>query len=387
VTQPPAVLVDPPVITPAQFGLLSVVQFPAPGDAHWPIGVMFEEHGAAQAFAADGWCPVPLTSVITASPGVGQVQTVTLTGPPTAGDFTLTGGLHGTGTTAPIAFNAAAAAVQTAVRALPGFQDAVVAGNAAGPYAITLPAEAGSPAVLTVDVTHLTGGANVAITTANKAPGNTTTDAGVPFGQSAVVTVFAVFDCSAVGRDVNAAAQLAKMKLDYAAPRALEHAIWTGKDSAGASITGQALASTDTDDLSGGAAVDPVKALGRLEKWIGDNYAGQGVVHAPRDVSATFDRFQLHSTSGGKKVTGLGTAVALGQGYDGSGPDGTAAPGDQSWLYATPAVMVRQGDDVLVPDTEHALNRSSNGLVMAAQRQYLAAWETGAAAVLATLGA
>lgn len=372
-------IVDAPTVVPAGYGLLSVAQPVAGGDPHWPTGVQFEEHGAAKAFAADGWCRPSLAVVIDQAAGTGQVQTLTLTGPPTGGSYTLSA----QGTSVDVAFGAAAAAIQTAVRSLPGFGDAVVAG--AGPFTITLTAADGNPPALAVDDSALVGGtAAVAVTTEGTAAGLTTIDQGVPYGESAAVTVFAVFDCSPVGRDLDAAAQLARLKLSYGAPRALEHAVWTGKDSAAAVITGKSLAGAA--ELDGGTAEDLVLALGALEEWIGDNYAGQGVIHASRRVAATFARYRLAQPVSGHLETSLGNRVAFGQGYDGSGPDGTAAAAGTSWLYATPAVSYRQGEVTTAPDPSHALNRLGNGLIIAAEQQYLVAWESSAAAMLANLG-
>lgn len=65
------------------------------------------------------------------------VWTVTLTGPPTAGDFTLS---YAGQTTDPIVFNATGAAVQTALEALSNIDsdDVSVVGVAGGPYQVTL---------------------------------------------------------------------------------------------------------------------------------------------------------------------------------------------------------------------------------------------------------
>ena len=89
-----------------------------------------------------------------------KVQVVTINGTPTGGTFTVTVGGF---TTAGIAYNAAAATVQTAIQALgSGFpfggstaQSATVSGSAGGPYTITFP-QAGVPVY--VDQTSLTGG-------------------------------------------------------------------------------------------------------------------------------------------------------------------------------------------------------------------------------------
>lgn len=88
-----------------------------------------------------------------------QVQVVTIVGTPTGGTFVLSSG----GNSATIAFNAAAATVQTAVQAFGGIYAAVtVAGAAGGPYTITFPAVAtnvnAESAPFSVDQSLLTGG-------------------------------------------------------------------------------------------------------------------------------------------------------------------------------------------------------------------------------------
>jgi hypothetical protein len=90
---------------------------------------------------------------------VNEVKTVTVTGSPTGGTFTLT--LDGE-TTGNIAYNATAAAVQTALEALsnvnPG--DVTVTGSAGGPWTLTFGgARAGKDVpVMTKNAAGLTGG-------------------------------------------------------------------------------------------------------------------------------------------------------------------------------------------------------------------------------------
>jgi hypothetical protein len=88
-----------------------------------------------------------------------SVQTVTITGTPTGGTFTLSSGGNSTSQ----AYNAAAATVQTAIQAWGGIYATVtVSGSAGGPYTITFPAistgVAGEAAPFTVNQTALTGG-------------------------------------------------------------------------------------------------------------------------------------------------------------------------------------------------------------------------------------
>lgn len=95
-----------------------------------------------------------------------EVQTVTITGSPTGGTFTLT---FGANTTSTIAFNASAATVQTALTALAsiGSGNASVTGSAGGPWTVEFIAGKGNAnqAAITLGTNSLTGGSspNVAI--------------------------------------------------------------------------------------------------------------------------------------------------------------------------------------------------------------------------------
>jgi hypothetical protein len=106
---------------------------------------------------------------------VSEVQTATITGAPTGGTFTLT--LEGE-TTAAIAYNATAAAVQTALEGLsnlaPG--DVTVTGAAGGPYTITFGgARAGADVPqMTASGAGLTGGTSPAVGVATTTAGGAT---------------------------------------------------------------------------------------------------------------------------------------------------------------------------------------------------------------------
>jgi len=101
-----------------------------------------------------------------------RVQTVTVTGSPTGGTYTLTGGGAETGT---IAHNAAASTVQTAIRTLGGeFSAATVSGSAGGPYTVNLNQGAAGPVPLALGTNSLTGGTTPSVTVAAVAPAGTT---------------------------------------------------------------------------------------------------------------------------------------------------------------------------------------------------------------------
>ncbi|MDE1673857.1 hypothetical protein [Nocardia gipuzkoensis] len=100
-----------------------------------------------------------------------EVQTVTITGSPTGGTWTLT--FQGSTTTA-IAHNAAAAAVQSALQALStiGTGNATVTGSASGPYTVTFTgdlAQLNLPLMTAADA--LTGGTSPEVTVAETQAG------------------------------------------------------------------------------------------------------------------------------------------------------------------------------------------------------------------------
>ena len=104
-----------------------------------------------------------------------EVQTATITGAPTGGTFTLT---YSGQTTAAIAYNATAAAVQSALIALsnlaPG--DVVVTGNASGPYTLTFGGTLLGDNVASLTATaSLTGGTTPGVTVATTTAGGTAT--------------------------------------------------------------------------------------------------------------------------------------------------------------------------------------------------------------------
>lgn len=104
-----------------------------------------------------------------------EVQTATVTGSPTGGSFTLT---YAGETTAAIAYNATAAAVQSALTALPNVNagDVTVTGSAGGPYTITfggiLAGE--NVAAITASGAGLTGGSTPGVTMATTTVGGGT---------------------------------------------------------------------------------------------------------------------------------------------------------------------------------------------------------------------
>jgi hypothetical protein len=104
--------------------------------------------------------------------GTADKQTVTITGSPTGGTFTLS---FGGQTTSGLAYNAATSAVQTALQGLSsiGSGNATVSGTP-GNYVVTFAGTkaTGSQALLTADKSGLTGGTNPSVTVAHTVVGS-----------------------------------------------------------------------------------------------------------------------------------------------------------------------------------------------------------------------
>lgn len=104
--------------------------------------------------------------------GVAEVQTVTVTGTPTGGTYTLNGNGN---TTVAIAYNAPSAVVQSAIRALGGVYAGVnVTGSAGGPYTLTYERGTGDIAQLTLGTNGLTGGTTPSVAFATTTAGTGT---------------------------------------------------------------------------------------------------------------------------------------------------------------------------------------------------------------------
>lgn len=101
-----------------------------------------------------------------------EVATVTVTGTPTGGTYTLT--YSGIGTTVAIAYNAAASVVQTALETLFGSGNVTVAGSAGGPYTVTFSGTAGNVPTPTVGTNSLTGGTSPNVSFGTTTSGITT---------------------------------------------------------------------------------------------------------------------------------------------------------------------------------------------------------------------
>lgn len=159
----------------------------------------------------------------------------------------------------------------------------------------------------------------------------------------------------------------------------VEKALWTGDLGNAPSLAGTAEL-LEVDD-----PYDYVEGIALLEQSIAADYGSLGVIHMTRQMAVIGLSLQALETRNGRLLTALGTPVVAGAGYDGSDPDGEAAPEGQSYVYVTPQLFGYRSD----PFTSSGrpgdlLDRTTNTLYAIAERTYLLGFDT-AVGVFATL--
>lgn len=131
---------------------------------HYPLGYLPSGILLGEITSSGLWGPYSGTS--------SEVQTVTISGGPTGGTFTLSYGGH---TTTAIPYNAAASAVQSALQALAsiGAGNATVTGATGGPYSVDFVGALADEDVaqMTESGASLTGGTSPAVTVATTTAG------------------------------------------------------------------------------------------------------------------------------------------------------------------------------------------------------------------------
>lgn len=166
------------------------------------------------------------------------------------------------------------------------------------------------------------------------------------------VTVYAGVECSTFGISFEEAGERALVQLRLGEQYALEN--WF--------MTRFLANATHTVDLTPGAgAVHIVNGIGILESWLGTNYGGAGVLHAPIGTAALLAmHHQIRSDINDETCpeTLAGNSVILGAGYAANvgpiAPPGVppVAPAGEAWLYITPPMRIRRDTPNLVMNRE-----------------------------------
>lgn len=217
-------------------------------------------------------------------------------------------------------------------------------------------------------------------------------------------TVYAEFDCSAIGSGTTALERSERERDEAVQALArneafqVSRAFWSGQAGGQATVWPHLAADATLDDPQGirlQTAADVVQAttddaavtIGRLDAALAEQYGGVGVVHAPAVALATLKANKLvhQDDEDGVLRTPGGHRVVAAAGYTGTDPEGSAAPEGSVWLYATGALFGYRSD-VAVRDFPGTFDRATNTVRKQASRTYLFGYECTHLAALMTLG-
>lgn len=208
-------------------------------------------------------------------------------------------------------------------------------------------------------------------------------------------TVYAYLACNPVGEWDDYVQQLTRAFTSGEARR-IEREFWTGENgllphlaedtaTPGTGFDSQVILQTAATVITG-APVDITEGIGLLEEALAGCYGHEGVLHVPPAAVAHLRSKTLVTTDGPRLRSPMGHLVAAGAGYTGSSPAGVAPSGGVYWLYATGALAVRRSTLRIPSSREQALNRSTNSMVLVAERTYVIGWDCCHYAVPVRLG-
>jgi hypothetical protein len=205
---------------------------------------------------------------------------------------------------------------------------------------------------------------------------------GVPFTETRPFGISAGVRCKLVGTTIPDLREIAREQLRLTESRGVELGYLYGEVLPDGSPSPY-LHGVPEENVLGGGPVSAAMGIGLLEEAIGNMTGAQGVIHAPRVGIGTLGGQVV--ADGPRLRTKLGTPVAFGTGYDGSGPDGTVPAGSR-WLYATGPVQVTRGPVVNIPNEDReVLNRENNEATVHAARIVSVGHSCGIYAVQITL--
>jgi hypothetical protein len=333
-------------------GLLRAATIPSDG-ARWQDGMAWRPERCPTAASFD-----PCDTAIA------EIETVTITGDPTGGTFTLT---YTGQTTAAIAYNATANAVQVALEALNNLNhgDVRVTGTAGGPYTVTFRGSLGNITQMTASAAGLTGGTAPAVVVATTQQGAQAYGTVLGVGGAEVVyylpPAFRVQeDCRTstgdTGMEDRVRRQAAAVS-SYMVAREL----WTGERTqlnpytnpeGVATQTNAWLASPDATLIAG--AFEPYDGLGELEETARRAALGLDVfIHVPIEVVPLIAN--AVEKVGNLLKTETGAIIVADAGYLGTNQAG-ADVANRRFIYATGPVEVRLGDIATDELVDHRLN-------------------------------
>lgn len=183
----------------------------------------------------------------------------------------------------------------------------------------------------------------------------------------------------------------ARRIVDLSGQFSAEQALWTGVAGAAPALNDAAtpLAITGQADTTA-AAVDLITGVAVLEGYLAQNYAGRGIIHAPRGAAphlAAVRQVTRDPDNQHVLTTTLGTRWAFGAGYDGTGPGAAAPPASASglgyfWMYVTGQVLVIRDEITTPAEFKQAIDKAHNQVALLAEQPWLVGIDVVKAGVL-----
>jgi hypothetical protein len=170
--------------------------------------------------------------------------------------------------------------------------------------------------------------------------------------------------CKPVGASTDELRDAARAILRLSEQYAVERALWRG--GVWPAGDGGAVFLAQNPTILSATPVSPKAAIGMLEDALVGLSGGVGVIHAPRLALGVLGADGTLRQSGGRMLTLVDTPVALGGGYDGSGPGGGRPAGTGVGVRDGAGAGDPGAGDDLPSDPRLAVNRATNdALVMA----------------------
>lgn len=209
----------------------------------------------------------------------------------------------------------------------------------------------------------------------------TTTVLGVPF------IVYATMQCAPVGYSYEEQRAFVVDRL-----KSVEQAVVEGILATGAVGQFPSLLAADGIVSVTGGGTTPVEVVSELETALycgfdGSTIYGQpGVLHMTIPVFNQLKSDHLIEFDGTRWRTPIGTVVSTGC-YTGDGVDGTPQADGTSYIYITGQTVIWRTSDAQleIPPVEGALDRTTNQMMMIAEREYVVTYECGGFAKPVTL--
>lgn len=198
-------------------------------------------------------------------------------------------------------------------------------------------------------------------------------------------TVFSEIDCSPVGFTMDEQRQRGIDALTRTEAYQVENSFWTGNAGGDPNIVYPRLAANSAvldntllpvvqlqcaaTTVTGSTILDVAEGIGRLEAAFSALYQGKGIIHVPMALGEALFTNYVAIEDGAVLRTRLGNLIAIGGGYNGTGPDGTSLS-NAAWVYMTPPIFAYRSSQFTFKFVE-MLDRTSNTLKMITERTYV----------------